>query len=252
MSTKPRELPPPGIVPRWSANPTTNRADRVRVNQRRHRQRVKDRITALESRLTSTQQQLEQALAKIEQLTADLRRAGIQHSEGAPVKVSPQAKTFGCTGEDGITACPGLRGHCQSLDHDLPLPQSPQQGGLMTRRALPSNMCPQKDDEAPPREEATYIGQFSRHVNSLVDFADAIELGESGKGNPFPKLKDGESAMLCRDAYKIITGQKGNGLDEKAMVMWLRPGFRSPNASQDGCRVETGFLFSYLDHLNPL
>lgn len=59
---------------KWSAKPADYNAARLRNNQRRHRQKVKDHVAELESRLSETQLQLDHALSRIAELSAELSR----------------------------------------------------------------------------------------------------------------------------------------------------------------------------------
>jgi hypothetical protein len=59
-----------------------------------------------------------------------------------------------------------------------------------------------------------------------------------------------ESTTRCRDAYMMIAEQNFAGLDASTVCNWLRPGFRRPAATQDGCRVNNQFLFALLDHVS--
>jgi uncharacterized membrane-anchored protein YhcB (DUF1043 family) len=67
------------MMSRWSAKPADYNAARLRNNQRRHRKRVKDHVAELESRLSETQLQLDQALSRIAELSAELSRARRLH-----------------------------------------------------------------------------------------------------------------------------------------------------------------------------
>lgn len=62
------------MMGKWSARPSNDKASRVRNNQRRHRQRVKEHIAHLESRLEDTERQLRDALDRVTELTRDLER----------------------------------------------------------------------------------------------------------------------------------------------------------------------------------
>ncbi|KAJ6263587.1 hypothetical protein Dda_2155 [Drechslerella dactyloides] len=69
-----------GLVSKFSARPrpADHKVVQVRENQRRHRARVKAYIAELEARLGETKEQLDAAVAKVEELTAEVEalRAG--------------------------------------------------------------------------------------------------------------------------------------------------------------------------------
>ena len=80
------------MMSKWSARPGIDKASRVRNNQRRHRQRVKDRIADLEERLAETQLQLRRALDQIAELTGQSNTAQ-SAAEQSVSSVSPRQVT---------------------------------------------------------------------------------------------------------------------------------------------------------------
>ncbi|QLI71341.1 uncharacterized protein G6M90_00g079120 [Metarhizium brunneum] len=55
-----------------------------------------------------------------------------------------------------------------------------------------------------------------------------------------------ESTMPCSEAFIIITQQNFKGMEQGDVAAWLWDGFRKPNQPSEGCRVQTGILFSLL------
>ncbi|KAH7026733.1 uncharacterized protein B0I36DRAFT_161498 [Microdochium trichocladiopsis] len=251
MGIRPQKLSEHGAVLRWSSKPPADRASRVRENQRRCRQRAKDRVADLESRLASTQQQLQQALIKIEQLTTELDRARGRGADGAPAGVDDRAEAPGCLGGAETMNYSAHRSLEPEMGVDLPSQQAPPRGRPSSSSLGPCKTGPRRDDTPTTQHEATSVRPRPRSI-SPMDFASAIKLGASPECHYYPMLKEGESTMSCGDAYKIILEQNYSGLDERAMLKWLRPGFRGPGASDEGCRVQSSILFACLDRLNPL
>lgn len=61
---------------------------------------------------------------------------------------------------------------------------------------------------------------------------------------------DGESAMLCSEAYLLIAQQNLKGLSQEDVATWLWSGFRKSARPGWGCRVKTDTLFSLLTFIS--
>ncbi|KID86250.1 Trappc4 protein, Sedlin [Metarhizium guizhouense ARSEF 977] len=55
-----------------------------------------------------------------------------------------------------------------------------------------------------------------------------------------------ESTIPCSEAFILITQQNFKGMEQGDVAAWLWDGFRKPNQPGEGCRVQTGILFSLL------
>ena len=192
----PPEPPYKDRIQKFRANPRKSaeqEAARLRTNQRRHRERVKARTEELESRLTITQQKLEEALARIDSLTTEVRRL---RSELKPSSPSPT-------------------------------PQLPPPSSLEAAPSQPGDVPPSQDPLVPA---VSIEGRLEDNCALL------------------PPPGPGESTMLCRDAYSIIT-QRLEDVDYDAVTEALKSGFRRAMAPGDGCRVQTHILFSFVDRI---
>ena len=57
---------------------------------------------------------------------------------------------------------------------------------------------------------------------------------------------EGESTMLCAEAYHLIEQQNFKGVSQKDVAAWLWQGFRNSVRRGEGCRVKTDLLFNLL------
>ncbi|KAK0644328.1 hypothetical protein B0T16DRAFT_305644, partial [Cercophora newfieldiana] len=234
---------------RISRKPPELEAARLRENQRRHRARVKARTEELEAALATTQKKLEDALRHIGTLTSELRQLrdfvenpnpslhpsppSSTSSSPAPVvlddatnQTSEQPSFTGQThGED----CQGCS--CGMCTPDkAPVPQFQAARGEV-------DMMPVRHILQAPITPPDQISTVFSQVGSLEDGCALL-----------PPPGPGESTMLCRDAYSIIT-QRMSDVDVEMVTESLKAGFRRALAPGGGCRVQTHILFSFVDRI---
>lgn len=239
------------MLNRWSSKPTTHKATRLRDNQRRHRQRVKDRIAELEAKLSEAESQLSQALTRIDELSEELRQMSrstelVQH-DGAELS-RKRAFTGGEAQKEDREAASSMVDSC-----------------CQCQKAFADN----PDSAHAQAEDALYEGQTTQldlgldlnwYSASIITAGPSAQLLES-EGSTYNDSEDEaycrlpppspeESTTRCRDAYAIIFRQNYKGLDETSIRRWLEPGFRGPKCQGDGCRVETKLVFALLDFLS--
>ncbi|PMD33581.1 hypothetical protein L207DRAFT_438098 [Hyaloscypha variabilis F] len=63
---------------------------------------------------------------------------------------------------------------------------------------------------------------------------------------------EGESTMLCAEAYLLIAQQNFKGVSQKDVATWLWHGFRKSVRRDEGCRVKTDLLFSLLTFISDV
>jgi len=237
---------------RLSQKPPELEAARLRENQRRHRQRVKARTEELEAALASTQMKLEDALQRIDILTAEvrqLRRVAEQSNSTPhtppPFSASPTTDIIAPSNTShppdrlivaaevippvAGQACGCGVGGCSKGSAPSTAPQPQAAGGerdTSVSPALPST-------RALNEQRSLVLSE----VNSLEDGCALL-----------PPPGPGESTMLCRDAYSIIT-QRLSDVDFDVVTESLKPGFRRAIAPGSGCRVQTHILFSFVDRI---
>ncbi|KAH8883076.1 hypothetical protein GQ53DRAFT_435895 [Thozetella sp. PMI_491] len=233
---------PSALVTKWRVSKASadEKASRVRDNQRRHRARVKDHIATLEATLESTQRQLNAALTVIGQLSAEvetLRRHG-------RVCAAPRVVHDEETG-DAASA---------QITNNLRFETRFTDGGVVTN--LPDGAEAEEEPQINTRvPEDTSLQpaiccahQPSSKTEALSKAADTQEKSDwSDPGDDYPTTVPGESTTTCAAAAVIIEQQNIRGLDAGTVNQFLRPGFRTANRPGDGCRVETGLLYSLVD-----
>ena len=223
---------------KFSCKPPGHDAARQRDNQRRHRARVKGRIAELEASLSSTQSRLDDALRRIESLTADVQR--LQHAPSprpaTPIQTPAQPQP---TPSPEATTC-SERGGSDEVESDrimehIPptLDVSPPAGSLSTRE--PWSISPQPPVNLPENSSPAYGFDDSNSDCALL---------------PPPSV--GESTIPCREAYSIIKDRSSPEFDLSTATEWLKPGFRRAVAPGTGCRVQTHMLFAFVDYITPI
>ncbi|KAI1110079.1 hypothetical protein F5Y14DRAFT_430170 [Nemania sp. NC0429] len=252
-----QEIAKSGFLPKWSSRPANHKANRIRNNQRRHRERVKDHIAHLESTLSETQIQLHNALQTIENLRTELK--------GAYTLPSAHGSTLLHLQHDGIRG-----GH---PSNGLPLPSSinreirsvqlptnlriedpqreiGQECCEVERIAVGTNLeeRPRASHQAKPEWNSLPFNTSAPCTanSSVIDEFSAYESRFSLKA-PVPL----ESTTRCRDAFKIIQEQNFIKAEPSVIRVWLESGFRMAIVEGDGCRVDNKLLFALLDYINP-
>ncbi|CAI6101283.1 unnamed protein product [Clonostachys chloroleuca] len=229
------------MMSKWSAKPADHEAVRLRNNQRRHRKKVKDRIAELESRLTETQLQLNEALARIKGLSEELK----------------QAKADSNRAEEPLTR-----------DHSCQSTQVPESSKILSSQL--GGLVAQQDKDAtdqPPflvPNHSIFTGASARSSSPILSAPWTTEItvptlalsyetfidSEDQDCCNLPLPEPGKSTTRCRDAYFTITQQNYKGLDSSVIIEWLEPGFRGAISKGDGCRVDTDLLFTLLDFIS--
>lgn len=254
-------------VLKWSTK-EVDKAARVRDNQRRHREKVRNYISQLESRLAETQTKLQQAEVTIKLLTEELdtSMAAVQPITGreeAP-NTTPKLDMRHSETTRQISPPSSVLPTCATMKHQKE--HSDYVDGADVSRA-PCCVNEQQFSQSVLADWADTSGADKRGPSDQV-------LLKKGASNPLlanslateslqydakaevetysemlPPGTNG-STTRCRDAYMIITEQNFVGLEVSTIYSWLQPGFRRPAATQDGCRVDNQLLFALLDHIS--
>ncbi|KAL7785902.1 hypothetical protein V8C37DRAFT_393391 [Trichoderma ceciliae] len=235
------------FVAKWSSKPADHKKVRVRNNQRRHRERVKNRIAELESKLANTQLQLQEALSTIERLT---RHANLDDCQplSSVSHIDAAAHDLAAT-ENGshqnVTQQPSLPSLSPSspqlLRQQETYPDSSERRRDFTRRSI-SGHRPTPLLGAVPSIETWSISADEAAI------ADKESGYECEMQPPNPK----ESTTRCRDAFRIIAEQNYACLEFSAVREWLQPGFHQASTEEDGCRVENKLLFTLLGYVSSV
>lgn len=203
---------------KWSIKPgTINKSVRVRENQRRHREKVRNNIAQLESELAQSREQLQDALSTIEQLRVEL-----------------------ATANDRSNTAPAMRARTQRSEDALP--DTAREHGRAAQNELKVHCCSRRSENASanPLLASTSIAEI-RSNQSEQSYKDQY-CTMKPPGNT-------ASTIPCTDALKIVAENNHAGLDTAKIHQWLQPGYRRPSVSQNGCRVDNQLVFTLLDHI---
>lgn len=229
---------------RWSSKPADDKLARARINQRRHRDRVKNRIADLEFELEKTKTELRVALQTIVHLSAKLdsavdtslisqagrstatRQPRAKVSKEQPASLAVSQLLLGTTTSPSTYEPPAVMG---------PLPET-----------ISSDTQFLAADQNP--------GQVSLLLSStsIIESVAAVDKpmqSEEERCCRLPPPDRAESTTRCRDAYDMIQSQNYAGLETSVIISQLRPGFRGPVSDGEGCRVENRTLFAVLDRV---
>ncbi|KAI6359533.1 hypothetical protein MCOR25_007039 [Pyricularia grisea] len=245
------------MMSKWTMKPSDYQAVRLRNNQRRHRKKVKDHVAELQSRLSETQLQLDQALSRIAELSAALSRMQLDpilRLQSHEDLDEPPAK--GClvaTDEQPWLSINQRSSRVvQGLDEAHPRPAAlreedrvKQQTGLnpslfISREFLASSL--------PPVSLGPWTSIAAVQAPDLS--SEVVAHAEDEECRGLPLSEPGKPTIRCRDAHLIINQQNYKALDSSSIRMWLEPGYRRPIFEGDGCRVDTVLLFSLLDWIS--
>lgn len=232
------------MLSKWSCKPADYQAARQRENQRRHRQKVKDHVADLESRLSHLQLELDVALSRVEELTRALEfeRAPRQEpilltSQNPPERSCTPAyrsdeqtpTTYALNGDPQIQPV----GNNVAQHIDSTSRPSVSHVPVLGPSPILSSPCTTKS-----RKQAETETDAEAFIDLDLDDHNACD---------WPPLEPGRPTTHCRDAYLIIARQNYKRLDNSTIQKWLEPGFRRETAKDDGCRVDTVLLFTLLD-----
>lgn len=270
-------------VHKFSSRPAGYDAARQRENQRRHRARVKDKITELETALSSTRSRLDDALKRIESLTSEVQRLSrISSPSQKPAPESTPDSSSGSTPEMGHESPNYLHlGPAAEMAADIPIEvstgsdESPKthcvfdachqaneiylqpMASTSYTDATPGNLHPEPTNSGGCCD-SQHQGPRDIHTPTLAKSHEstAPQAGRAGFDDPndcpmLPPPSTGESTMPCRDAYVIIKDRSAPEFDLSTATEWLKPGFRRAIVPGTGCRVQTHIVFALVDHITP-
>ncbi len=271
----------PGIVQRWSSKPKEHTAARVRNNQRRHRAKTKAYIAELERRLAEEQARVEGILEEKAVLMCELESL---RASGTCNSVSKHVHTKAAGSLSSIAPAPNRAASSSYISSPLSgdTEGSPVPSLLRPVEASASHSSSSRIElpcvARPARDENKYaLGEGQQ----LSDVENASGTRKSGAQNgpcrctqaapsstssnnedslavllsdcsTLPPPARGESTIPCTTAYNMIKQQNYRGWDLRAIGEFLAPGFRGPTIHGDGCRVDSGRVFSALDSVCSL
>ncbi|ELQ33539.1 hypothetical protein MGG_08028 [Pyricularia oryzae 70-15] len=242
------------MMSKWSAKPSDYQAVRLRNNQRRHRKKVKDHIAELESRLSETQMQLDQALSRIAELSDALSRIRpdpvlLQNHKASGQ--SPRTRRQTATDEHLWLSINHSPTAAQGLDQAHPRLAALRQEDQVTQTSLTPSLSVHGEFSASSLRPVSLGPCTSNVAVQTADLgSEAVADAEEEDCRSMPLPEPGKPTTRCRDAFLIINQQNHKALDSSFIRMWLKPGYRRSISDGDGCRVDTVLLFSLLDWIS--
>ena len=272
------------MTQKWSWKPKKDKAARIRDNQRRHRARTKAYIMDLEEQLAATRSKLEEALARNEELEAQIRQlcqsrtatAAVEASAQTTSRVTDLAVALSGTQHRIVTKDPSrdasllvaVGGEHVSAESVGPAASSPSTSNCdFSNHDCPS---PQSDSSvhSPPQQSAAGIASPAAVYSdppdisapcSCVSPADDVtgDANATGRANDpdcnhLPPPAPGESTIHCKTAYRIIEDRNFKGMGLNAIQQRLGPGFRRAVIRGDGCRVDSHLVFALIDDISAI
>lgn len=245
-----------GMMVTFSSKPSEdNRRGRVRDNQRRHREKIRNYIANLESELAETKKQLQDAMMTIEKMRHHLdpdTAAELAGTSNVPdcansttvddaTRRAPNAADMPSTGVEDAAATAGHPDYDGQQLHAL-MDRKVQccHGGVRGCTELTCSAHRPSDQAGNPVLTSTLVTTTKQR-----DVLDGYE-GNYCKMKPAGRIS---STIRCRDAIRTIAENNYAGLDDGLIQKWLQPGFRKPSSDQDGCRVDNHLVFSLLDYI---
>ncbi|KAM7214082.1 hypothetical protein V8F06_010521 [Rhypophila decipiens] len=227
-------------IHKFSTKPPGYEAARQRENQRRHRARVKSRITDLEAKLDATEARLDEALRRIEELTAEMQRLQ-SHTTQIP---SLQIEQIGAS-VSPTSSCERGCNSCAPVEADDSSQERLGSSSNVTLFVSPQDLAPTK----PP--------ELSKNITPVTETTPQEYNGKEQEigDNPnddcvtLPPPNPGESTIRCREAYSMLKDRIMPEFDPEIVTEWLKPGFRRAVCPGDGCRVQTHVLYAFVDHI---
>lgn len=239
-------------IHKFSCKPPGHDAARQRENQRRHRARVKGRISELEQLLSGTQSKLDNALEQIESLTAEVQR--LQHAPGSSSTTSKETTAQ----QQQLFLKPETRPRLDPFERAASDDrQESTFDAFDTPPTLPTTINREASLTTPtPNPSGTPQSQNS--IPQYLVESPGNSLSVSGFEDPnddyalLPHPSPGESTITCREAYSIIKDRSPPEFNLSTAAEWLLPGFRCATIPGTGCRVQTHILFAFVDHITPM
>ena len=228
-------------VHKFSTKPPGHDASRQRENQRRHRARVKGRITELEELLSATQSKLDDALKRIEILTAEVHQLRHRPSSGSTPSPQTTANQPRCFLEP--ETCVELEAFDETVNDGIT-------GQPLTGLSPETRPTPEPSPSVTHEASTTNPQLLSKLPGSSVPLSGFEDPNDDCALLPPPS--PGESTIPCREAYSIIKDRSSLEFDLSTAAEWLLPGFRCAVVPGTGCRVQTHILFAFVDHITPM
>ena len=262
------------MTQKWSCKPKKDKAARIRDNQRRHRARTKAYIMDLEEQLAATKSKLEEALARNEELEAQIRQLCQSRTGKVAVQASAQTTSrvtklaVGLSGTQNRIVAEDLTRDASLLlalgeEHILAGSPGPAAYSSSTSNGTSSNhdcSSPTSDSNVhspPPQSPAGVASPKTSTPCSCGSLGEDVtgDANATGHGNDpdcnhLPPPAPGESTIHCKTAYKIIEDRNFKGMGPNAIQQRLGPGFRRAVVQGDGCRVDSHLVFALIDDIS--
>lgn len=234
--------PPEAYLSKWSSKSPKQKAVQIRNNQRRHRAKIKARISALEIELAESQRRLDAAEHRIMVLTAEVNRL----REPTATRVSSMEYSFNPLTPHTVSQSPYccLSNSQRQLDDSLYSKQDVIVELPCSRTVIPNSTL--EDNNSTLSEIDTGNGTEMDDPTLAVAFIAQYDL------KTLPPPQPGESTTTCVAAYGIIGQQNFKSVDMEFIHEWLQTGYRRATRPGDGCTVVNSHLYSLISYLSPV
>ncbi|EHK47232.1 hypothetical protein TRIATDRAFT_81438 [Trichoderma atroviride IMI 206040] len=215
------------MLSKWSSKSPKQKAVQIRNNQRRHRAKVKARISTLEIELAESQKRLDAAEHRIAVLTAEVNRL----REPTATRVSSMEYSF-----NSLTPHTVLQPPYRCISNS--------QTELGNSLYYKPNVMIDLPFTLPGINLENSIGSDDPTL--------AIAFVAQHDCQTLPLPQPGESTTTCVAAYGIIAQQNFKSVDMEFIHQWLQSGYRRATRPEDECTVVNSNLYSLLSFLSPV
>lgn len=234
--------PPEAMLSKWSSKSPKQKAVQIRNNQRRHREKVKARISTLEIELAESQRRLIAAEHRITALTAE-----VEHLRGpASTRASLMEYSFNSFTPHTVLESPYccLSNSQKQLGDSLYSKQNVMIDQPFDRPFIPNSTL--KDNNN------TFLGT---NIGAGIEASAptlAVAFVAQYDCQTLPLPQPGESTITCVAAFDVAGRQNFKSVDMEVIHQWLQPGYRRATRPGEGCTVVNSQVYSLLSYLSPV
>lgn len=230
------------MLSKWSSKSPKQKAVQIRNNQRRHRAKVKARISTLEIELAESQRRLAAAEHRISALTVE-----VKHLRGPiSMKVSPMEYSLNSPMPHTVLESPYccLSNSQGQLDDSLYSKQDVMVDLPCDRTVIPNSTLGDNN--------STLSGRNTGHGTEVDSPTFEVAFVAQYDCQTLPPPQPGESTTTCVAAYSIVGQQNFKSVDMEFIHQWLQTGYRRAIRPGDGCTVVNSHLYSLISYLSPV
>lgn len=227
------------MLSKWSSKSPRQKAVQIRNNQRRHRAKVKARISTLETELAESQRRLIAAERRITALTAEVNHL----REPDATMVSSMVSSFNPL--TSHTVPESSYSYITSSQRELGNFLYSKQLNLSLERPVIADSSVKDNNNA---LLGTIIGVDIEANDQTLAAAFVAQYDRQTLPPPQP----GESTTTCIAAYGIIAQQNFKMIDMEDIHQWLKSAYRRATRPGDGCTVVNTHVYNLINYLSPI